>query len=51
MRLICLIRQAGATLAPETADLSPRAPFNPRTGMPLDTVDTLPDPAEAMRAA
>jgi hypothetical protein len=50
-RLIGLIRRAVATLAPETADLGPRAPFNLRTGMPLDTVDSHSDPAEAMRAA
>jgi hypothetical protein len=50
-RLIGLIREAVAVLAPETADLGPRAPFNPRTGMPLDTVDSHSDLAEAMRAA
>jgi hypothetical protein len=47
-KLTRLIRLA---LAPETADLDPRAPFNPRTGLPLDTVDSHSDPAAAMRAA
>jgi predicted NBD/HSP70 family sugar kinase len=51
MRLIRLMRKACDALALETAGLGPGDAFNPRTGMPLDTVDSHSDPAEAMRAA